>query len=74
MLIPMVDRYINVTGDVNFLRGRIHLLEKEFLFWLENRTVVVKGRTLARFNVESDGPRPESYRFVFNFIVTVLVI
>lgn len=61
MLIPMIDRYINATGDVGFLQGRIHLLEKEFQFWLKNRTISVKGHTLARFNVESDGPRPESY-------------
>ncbi|KAI9556421.1 hypothetical protein GHT06_016209 [Daphnia sinensis] len=61
MLIPMVDRYINATGDVDFLNGRLHLLEKEFQFWLTNRTVSVKGHTLARFNSETDGPRPESY-------------
>lgn len=62
MLIPMMDRYVNVTGDVEFLRSKVHLLEKELLFWLDNRTVRVRGRTLARFNVESGGPRPESYR------------
>ncbi|KZS20820.1 Trehalase [Daphnia magna] len=61
MLIPMVDRYINATGDVDFLNGRLHLLEKEFKFWLTNRTVTVRGHTLARFNSETDGPRPESY-------------
>lgn len=55
MLIPMVDRYVQTTGDVPFLRSRIHLLEKEFQFWLSNRTVTVQGHTLARFNVEFDG-------------------
>jgi alpha,alpha-trehalase len=62
MLIPMVDRYINATGDNEFLNpARLELLEREFQFWLTNRSVSVKGHTLARFNVESDGPRPESY-------------
>lgn len=65
MLIPMVDRYINATGDVDFLNGRLHLLEKEFKFWLTNRTVSVRGHTLARFNSETDGPRPESYMYIF---------
>ncbi len=55
MLIPMVDRYVQATGDVDFLRSRIHLLEKEFQFWMTNRTVNVRGYTLARFNVEFDG-------------------
>jgi alpha,alpha-trehalase len=63
MLIPMVDLYVRATGDVDFLRERINLIEKEFEFWLLNRTVSVQGHTLARYNVEFDGPRPESYRF-----------
>ncbi|XP_046649837.1 trehalase-like [Daphnia pulicaria] len=62
MLIPMVDLYVRATGDVDFLRERINLIEKEFEFWLLNRTVSVQGHTLARYNVEFDGPRPESYR------------
>ena len=62
LLIPMVDSYINATGDIDFLHKNIHLLEKELQFWLENRTVTVKGHTLCRFNVEFEGPRPESYK------------
>lgn len=62
MLIPMVDKYVSATGDVDFLRQRISSIEKEMEFWLKNRTVSVKGYTLARYNVEFDGPRPESYR------------
>jgi len=62
MLIPMMERYINATGDLEFLRSNIHLLDKEMKFWMVNRTVKVNGHTLARFNVEFDGPRPESYR------------
>lgn len=62
LLTAMMERYVYATGDVDFLRRNIHLLEKEMQFWLANRTVTVDGHTLARFNVESDGPRPESYR------------
>ena len=68
MLIPMVDIYVRATADVTFLRERISLMEKEFNFWLVNRTVSVQGYTLARYNVEYDGPRPESYRFVLFFL------
>lgn len=62
MLIPMVESYVNVTGDVAFLRNNIDLLEKEFLFWMNNRTVNVRGHVLARYNVEYGGPRPEAYK------------
>lgn len=64
MLIPMISQYVNTTGDVDFIRNRIDLIEKEMQFWLQNRTVKVGEYTLARYNVEYDGPRPESYRFV----------
>ena len=63
MLIPMFESYVSATGDIEFLRDKISLLEKEMEFWLENRTISVGGYTLARYNVEFDGPRPESYRF-----------
>ncbi len=65
LLIAMMERFVNATGDVEFLRRNVHLLEKEMQFWLVNRTVTVDGHMLARFNVESDGPRPESYRYLF---------
>lgn len=64
MLIPMIDLYVSATGDIEFLRQRISTMEKEMEFWLTNRTVSVNGHTLAQYNVEYDGPRPESYRFV----------
>ena len=63
MLIPMISQYVNTTRDVDFIRNRIDLIEKEMQFWLQNRTVKVGEYTLARYNVEYDGPRPESYRF-----------
>jgi len=62
MLIAMVDAYVTATDDFQFLHDHIHILEKELQFWLENRTVDVKGHRLCRFSVEIDGPRPESYK------------
>lgn len=66
LLIPMMKTYIDATQDVDFLRSNIHILEKEFQFWINNRTVEVekdsKMYTLARYNEASQGPRPESYR------------
>lgn len=72
MLIPMVDKYLSATGDIDFVRQRIDVLETEMKFWLENRTVSVNGYTLARYNVEFDGPRPESYRYSTSVIYIVI--
>jgi len=62
MLTAMVDLYVKATNDLNFLRDNIVLLEKELLFWLQNRVATVRGRRIVRYNVEYGGPRPESYR------------
>ncbi|XP_076176927.1 trehalase isoform X2 [Ptiloglossa arizonensis] len=66
LLIPMVDEYLKVTGDYKWLEDNFHLLEKEFDFWMTNRTVDVEidgvKYTLARYYEESAGPRPESYK------------
>lgn len=66
LLIPMVKSYLDVSQDKQFLKDNINTLEKEFNFWLTNRTVQVekdgKHYTLARYKDESSGPRPESYR------------
>ena len=68
LLIPMVKSYLDVSQDKQFLKDNINTLEKEFNFWLTNRTVQVekdgKHYTLARYKDESSGPRPESYRLV----------
>jgi cellobiose phosphorylase len=53
----MVELYLNATGDTQFLGEKIDTLEKEILFWINNRTVDIKshkGRSyrLARYNVE----------------------
>ncbi|XP_046683204.1 trehalase isoform X2 [Homalodisca vitripennis] len=66
LLIPMMKSYVDATHDVDFIKSNIHILEKEFQFWLTNHTVEVekdgKVYTLARYKDASQGPRPESYR------------
>ncbi|KAK0074505.1 hypothetical protein PV325_008247 [Microctonus aethiopoides] len=65
MLLPMVKVYLDATNDYSWLKENLWLLEKEFDFWMTNRTVEVEkdGRnyTLARYCENSNGPRPESY-------------
>jgi len=66
MLIPMVESYINETNDIQFLFEILPILDKEMNFWLNNRLVDVKLNKkkypLFRFNADTPGPRPESYR------------
>ncbi|XP_034249125.1 trehalase-like isoform X2 [Thrips palmi] len=66
LLVPMIKAYLQHSGDLDFVRENIDLIEKEFLFWINNATVevTVKGKTykLSRYFSPSDGPRPESYR------------
>jgi len=65
LLIQMVQSYYEATGDLDFVREIILSLEKEFVFFMKNRLVTFthEGRqyTLARYNSEYTGPRPESY-------------
>ena len=71
LFITMVHLYYEATKDDTFLRDNIEYLDKEFKYWMANRTTTVKTsngktHTLARYNVEVDDPRPESYREDFN--------
>lgn len=70
MLTPMVLSYYEATNDLDFLQSNIQLLEKEFNFWVQNRTVDVvkdgKIYKLARYFAPSNGPRPESYSEDYN--------
>ncbi|XP_064093188.1 trehalase-like [Macrobrachium nipponense] len=66
-LIPMFHLYMEHTNDIDFLRENIDLLEKEFQFWENNRSVIVtdnegKAHTIAHYISEVGEPRPESYR------------
>lgn len=75
LLIPMMKSYVDATNDRDFLEKNIHILEKEFQFWLNNHTIEVEkeGRmyTLARYKDASQGPRPESYRSVLNLVTLI---
>lgn len=66
MLIPMVDELIKTTKNYTWLKENLKTLEKEFDFWMTQRTVDVElegvNYTLCRYNEQSSGPRPESYR------------
>ncbi|XP_043283050.1 trehalase-like isoform X2 [Venturia canescens] len=66
MLIPMVHEYLKATSDWKWLEENLWLLEKEFDFWMVNRTVTIEkdGKlfVLARYYEKSKGPRPESYK------------
>ncbi|XP_014481857.1 PREDICTED: trehalase-like [Dinoponera quadriceps] len=66
LLIPMVEKYYDFTSDREFLVKNIALLEAEFEYWQNEKTVNVtkNGRTyrMARYVVNSRGPRPESYK------------
>ncbi|KAK2178980.1 hypothetical protein NP493_520g01046 [Ridgeia piscesae] len=67
MLTPMVGRYYDVTGDKDMLAANIHLLEKEYQFWMANRTVTVTApvtgtrHNLTHYMVNLGHPRPEGY-------------
>ncbi|XP_041850795.1 trehalase [Melanotaenia boesemani] len=61
----MVESYYQATKDKEFLRAALPVLEKEYEFWMQNRSVTVKvngeEHVLNRFHVQVDLPRPESY-------------
>ena len=58
----MVDVYVTITGDVDFLRSVLPTLFTEYEFWIENRTVTYVVDDYVRYGGELDVPRPESYR------------
>ncbi|XP_062894807.1 trehalase isoform X1 [Mobula hypostoma] len=61
----MVESYILATNDTAFLMECIDLLDKEYDYWMKNRSVPVilgdKTHYLNCYNVEAAGPRPESF-------------
>ncbi|XP_076256759.1 trehalase-like isoform X2 [Rhynchophorus ferrugineus] len=61
----MVDLYISSSNDIDWLKDNIQYIEKELLFWLNQRTVTITKdgvqHKLAHFGPESNTPRPESY-------------
>ena len=65
LLIAMVHLYWMHTRDNTFLKQVIGTLEKEYYFWLNNRSIdlSVDGATykLFQYKVPTTSPRPESY-------------
>ncbi|XP_051579738.1 trehalase-like isoform X2 [Myxocyprinus asiaticus] len=61
----MVESFYELTRDKDFLRQVLPALEKEYSFWMQNRShaVELSGVThiLNHYNVQAGGPRPESY-------------
>lgn len=61
-----VAKYYSFTKDCKFLTKYIDLLDTEFEYWQNEKTVNVmkNGKTyrMARYVVNSRGPRPESYK------------
>lgn len=66
LFIPMAFEYYNRTGDKDFVKNNLASMEKEYRFWVENRSVSIrKGNTtriLSRYAVDMAAPRPEAYR------------
>jgi alpha,alpha-trehalase len=58
----MVDEYYHTTEDIVFLKTSISLLEKEYKFWMTNRTIEIdiKGVSylLNSFRADTFLPRP----------------
>ncbi|KAF1999679.1 glycoside hydrolase family 37 protein [Amniculicola lignicola CBS 123094] len=65
LLAQMVRVYIEHTQNATILERAIPLLEKEYDFWVNNRTISLRraGKTysLSHYAVENTQPRPESY-------------
>ncbi|XP_072049491.1 trehalase-like [Amphiura filiformis] len=66
--IPSVYEYFKTTGDFEFVKSLLPTLEKEYSFWMSNRTVQVQkpgsdeSHLLNRYDVFMGKPRPESFR------------
>ncbi|ENN70552.1 hypothetical protein HUJ04_007985 [Dendroctonus ponderosae] len=65
LLTLMAALYLKYTDDIEWIRAKIGVLDKELTYWLQEKTVdvVVKERQhrLAHYISESTTPRPESY-------------
>ncbi|CAL8348738.1 unnamed protein product [Arctogadus glacialis] len=57
----MVESYYQATQDQAFLRGALPTLDKEYSFWMQNRSLTLHNHTLNRHRVPVGSPRPESY-------------
>ena len=66
LLTQMVRVYVEYTQNYTLLERAIPVLELEYEFWVNNRSVTLerggKNYTLHHYNVSNTQPRPESYR------------
>jgi alpha,alpha-trehalase len=65
LLTLMVLRYYETTNDLDFLRRALPTLDREYEFWMRERSVRLNFNgttyTLNIYNVTNDLPRPEAY-------------
>lgn len=67
-LISMSDVYYEHTKDTQFILDNLNILEQEYNFWYQNRTVAVtlsgssEQKTFFRYHANSNSLRPEGYR------------
>lgn len=65
LLTLMAASYLRHTQDLDWLKKNVKSLDKELRYWLDNKVISVKREgveyTLARYQVKSATPRPESY-------------
>ncbi|KAG9273318.1 trehalase [Astyanax mexicanus] len=61
----MVESYYEATKDAEFIREAFPTLEKEYDFWMQNRSIAVEingtEHLLNRYFVQAGEPRPEAY-------------
>lgn len=61
----MVYEYYENTGDLDFVKEVLSVLDDEFQFWHNNRTIgfQINGQEYEayQYNTPSNVPRPESY-------------
>ena len=68
LLTQMIDVYLKHTNDLNFLNSSLEVLDAEYQFWLREKLVNysrpndLSSYSLFVYNVESNWPRPESYK------------
>merc|ERR1712136_78905 len=58
----MVKDYYDATGDASFFESALPYLQTEYEFWMNNRSIDIKGHVLNYYNAKMNQPRPESFR------------
>uniref|UniRef100_A0AC35G7Z0 Trehalase n=1 Tax=Panagrolaimus sp. PS1159 TaxID=55785 RepID=A0AC35G7Z0_9BILA len=66
LFISMIYEYYKATKNVTFVERMLPLMEKEFQFWQNNRSLKLavgeKEYTVYKYSANSNIPRPESYK------------